>query len=70
MVCTGHVSIIHGENTTYSDKAVYKADEKKLTLEGQPKLIMYVQGDSGAMPFDAMSKKETKTETPINPHTD
>ena len=61
MICTGHVSIIHGENTTYSEKAIYKAGEQKLTLIGQPKLILYMESDGGSMPFDALTAGTTET---------
>lgn len=51
MICTGHVSIIQGENTTYSDKAVYNAQDQKLTLSGSPKLIFYAENKK-ALPFE------------------
>lgn len=49
MVCTGNVTIIKGGNTSYSQKAVYLAEEKKMTLSGKPKLMFYAgaEGDSG-----------------------
>ncbi len=45
MICTGHVSIIQGENTTFSDRAVYSAKDQKLTLYGRPKLILFTEGE-------------------------
>lgn len=45
MVCTGNVSIIQGQNTTYSESAIYKAGEEKLILSGRPKLILFTGGD-------------------------
>ncbi|MFA5059816.1 MAG: LPS export ABC transporter periplasmic protein LptC [Candidatus Omnitrophota bacterium] len=45
MICTGNVSIIQGENTTYSEKAIYNAQQQKLTLVGQPKLILFTEGE-------------------------
>lgn len=47
MICTGNVSVVQGENATYSDKAVYKAAEKKLVLSGKPKLILYTDEKGG-----------------------
>ena len=44
MICTGNVFIYQGENVSHSDKAVYNAVDKKLTLLGSPKLIMQTQG--------------------------
>lgn len=45
MICTGNVSIIQGQNTTYSESAIYKAGEQKLILSGRPKLILFTGGD-------------------------
>ncbi|MDP8266112.1 MAG: LPS export ABC transporter periplasmic protein LptC [Candidatus Aceula meridiana] len=42
VVCIGNVLIVQGENASYSDKAVYKAQEKKIILSGRPKLLMYM----------------------------
>ena len=44
MICTGNVAIIQGQNTTYSEQAVYKAGEQKLILSGRPKLILFTGG--------------------------
>ena len=41
VVAVGDVEIHHGANITYSQKAVYEADTGKLTLTGQPKLVIY-----------------------------
>ena len=57
MICTGHVSITQGGNTTYSDKATYNAVEKKVTLSGSPKLILYTQEKSDTLPFGEDSSK-------------
>jgi len=66
LICIGHVSVVQGENSTYSEKAVYNAAEKKLTLSGRPKLILYTAkegglsfGESGSdKPVSSDSKKE------------
>jgi len=42
LVCIGNVLIVQGENASYSDKAVYKAQEKKIILSGSPKLLLYM----------------------------
>ena len=50
VVAVGDVEIHHGENITYSQKAVYDTATGKLTLTGQPKLIIYsTQGFSQLM---------------------
>jgi len=67
MICTGNVSIVQGENTTYSEKAIYKAGEQRLTLTGQPKLILYMEEDAGTMPFDALSTETSSTSDSSSP---
>ncbi len=37
----GNVKIIRGENISFSQEAVYSAKEKKITLIGRPKLVIY-----------------------------
>lgn len=51
IVCKGNVKIEKGENTTYSDEAIYLAAEKKVTLLGRPKLILYSEGGGLNAPF-------------------
>jgi lipopolysaccharide assembly outer membrane protein LptD (OstA) len=41
IVSRGNVKIVRGENTSYSDEAVYTAADKKIVLSGRPKLIIY-----------------------------
>jgi 3-deoxy-D-manno-octulosonate 8-phosphate phosphatase (KDO 8-P phosphatase) len=41
LIATGDVEIHHGSNITYSQKAVYDTDTGKVTLTGQPKLVIY-----------------------------
>ena len=45
MVCIGNVVITQGENKTYAEKAVYDAQQQKLTLSGRPKLILLTEGE-------------------------
>ena len=45
IVCRGNVKIVRGDNTSYSEEAVYTASDKKITLNGRPKLIIYSTGD-------------------------
>jgi len=40
VVSEGNVKIVKGENVSYAEKAVYFANEKKVTLTGRPKLII------------------------------
>ncbi len=51
MICTGHVSIKQGENVTYSEMAIYRAGEQRLTLSGQPKLILEINGENSFAPL-------------------
>ncbi len=41
IVASGHVQILQGENVSYSEKAIYTAADKKLTLVGAPRLVIY-----------------------------
>lgn len=50
IVSRGNVRIVRGENISYSDEAVYTAADKKITLLGKPKLVIYSTGG-----FDASS---------------
>ncbi|MCX5695653.1 MAG: LPS export ABC transporter periplasmic protein LptC [Candidatus Omnitrophica bacterium] len=45
IVARGNVRIVRGENTSYSDEAVYSALEKKIILSGKPKLVFYSTKD-------------------------
>lgn len=45
LVCRGNVKIVRGENISYSDEASYSAQDKKITLTGRPKLILYSSED-------------------------
>ena len=40
-IAKGHVKIIHKQNTSYSDKAIYLADKGKVILIGKPKVVIY-----------------------------
>lgn len=46
--CRGNVKIVRDQNVSYSDEAIYSAAEKKVTLLGNPKLILYSTEDLGA----------------------
>ncbi|MDD3375489.1 MAG: LPS export ABC transporter periplasmic protein LptC [Candidatus Omnitrophica bacterium] len=48
MICIGNVLIVQGENTSFSDRAIYKAQEQKIILSGRPKLLMYLEEDKGS----------------------
>ena len=41
IIARGNVKIVRGENTSYSEEAIYTASDKKITLTGRPKLIIY-----------------------------
>ncbi|MFH1359893.1 MAG: LPS export ABC transporter periplasmic protein LptC [Candidatus Omnitrophota bacterium] len=46
MICTGNVKIFQGDNASYSEKAVYKAEHQRVILSGRPKLIFYAEEGS------------------------
>jgi LPS export ABC transporter protein LptC len=41
IVALGNVRIVRGENVSYSQEAVYTAQDKKITLTGRPQIIIY-----------------------------
>jgi LPS export ABC transporter protein LptC len=41
IVCKGNVKIVRGENVSYSDEAVYTMSDRKITLSGKPRLVIY-----------------------------
>lgn len=41
IVARGNVKIVRGENTSFSDEAIYTAADKKITLSGRPRLEIY-----------------------------
>lgn len=51
IVAKGNVKIVRGENVSYSDEAVYAAADRKITLLGRPKLIIYSSEDMDNAPF-------------------
>ena len=44
IIAEGHVRIVKGENTTYSEKATYVDSEKKVKLTGAPKIVISQDG--------------------------
>ncbi len=45
IVAHGNVKIIRGDNTSYSEEAIYNMADKKITLLGKPKLVIYSTED-------------------------
>jgi LPS export ABC transporter protein LptC len=45
IIARGNVKIVRGQNVSYSDEAIYTASDKKITLTGRPKLVIYSTGD-------------------------
>lgn len=41
IVAQGNVRVLRGENVSYSEEAIYNALDRKITLSGRPKLIIY-----------------------------
>lgn len=48
IIAQGNVKIIRGDNISYSDEAIYTASDKKITLLGKPRLIIYSTEDFNA----------------------
>ena len=48
IIAQGNVRIVRGDNTSYSDKAIYSAVDKKITLLGKPRLVIYSTEDMNA----------------------
>jgi len=48
IVARGNVKIVNGQNTSYSDEAVYTASDKKILLSGKPKLVIFQTEAVGA----------------------
>ena len=44
MEAQGNVKITRGENTSYSDGAIFTGADKKIVLTGRPKLVMFTEG--------------------------
>lgn len=55
IVCTGNVEVTQGENKSFSETAVYTADDKKLILAGRPKLIL-ITNEEGGTGFEALGQ--------------
>ena len=45
IIAEGNAKIIRGENVSYSDKVIYNNSDKKVTLLGKPKLVIYSTED-------------------------
>jgi len=48
IVAHGNVKIMRGDNTPFSDEAVYTTADKKITLLGKPRLVIYSTEDLNA----------------------
>jgi len=51
IIARGNVKVVRGENVSYSEEAIYNAAEKKITLNGKPKLIIYSTEDMKNAPL-------------------
>jgi len=49
IIAEGNVKIVRGEDTSYSDKAIYDAENQKISLIGRPKLIFYSKEGIGSL---------------------
>ena len=59
MICTGHVMVKQGNNTTYAEVLTYDSEEQKMVLSGRPKLILDMANGQGS-PFGGLEKKDEK----------
>jgi len=41
IIAEGNVKIVRGQDTSYSEKAIYDTENKKISLIGRPKLVIY-----------------------------
>lgn len=57
IIAKGNVKIVRGDNVSYSDEAIYTASDKKIILNGRPKLVLYSTEDLGAA-FGGEKKEE------------
>ena len=48
IIARGNVKITRGQNVSVSDQAVYSAADRKVTLTGRPKLVIYSSGGLNA----------------------
>ena len=48
IVARGNVKVVRGQNTSFSQEAVYSAQDQKLILSGRPKLVIYSAEDLNA----------------------
>jgi hypothetical protein len=46
-VAEGNVKIVRGQDVSYSEKAIYDTENKKISLIGRPKLVIYSEGGMG-----------------------
>ena len=58
IIAEGNVKIIRGKDTSYSDKAIYDAQNQTISLVGRPKLIIYSQEDDSEE--NSQETKETQ----------
>ena len=48
IIALGNVRIVRGENTSYSQEAIYNAIDKKITLTGRPQIVIYQTENANA----------------------
>jgi LPS export ABC transporter protein LptC len=48
IVALGNVRIVRGENTSFSQEAIYTAADKKITLTGRPQIVIYQTENANA----------------------
>jgi len=51
IIAKGNVKIVRGDNVSISDEAIYTASDKKITLNGRPKLVIYSSEDFSNAPI-------------------
>lgn len=63
MISEGNVRIIRDENVTFAEKATYMGDINKLVLEGNPRIIYFVQDNGDGGPFGSNKDSSSKNKT-------
>lgn len=52
IVADGNVRLVRGKDTSYSKKAVYYAQEKRIVLEGRPRLVIFPESGDDELKSD------------------
>ena len=56
LICKGHVSVIQGNNASYSEEMIYDGVNQTLVMSGRPKLVFDTGDKTGSGIFQQMGK--------------